>query len=192
MKIENIEKKDRDALRKIFQSVSTHPDRSEAEWKLAWLKYLDYYPEYACDTSLKAVDEDGTIFGYIVCSDNQEEFYSRMMKEFIPQMETMDPGAKKWFEESQSLYNENSKKYPAQIHVDVLQEYQNHHAGTKLLKALIQLLKEKNVKGIMLGVDSFREQAVHFYKKNGFEIIDTLRDEDNNPLCYTMALDLTK
>lgn len=122
MKIENIEKKDRDALRKIFQSVSTHPDRNAKEWELAWLKYLDYYPEYACQTSLKAVDDDGTVFGYIVCSDNQEEFYERMMKEFIPKMKKMDPFAKRWFKESQKLYNENANKYPAQIHVDVLKE----------------------------------------------------------------------
>ena len=65
------------------------------------------------------------------------------------------------------------RKYPAHLHIDILDEYQNQGFGAKLMDALFTELKRRNVKGVMLQADIHNEGAVRFYKRLGFKMLST-------------------
>lgn len=62
-------------------------------------------------------------------------------------------------------------------HLIVKKEFRNHGIGMQLLDFLISTAKEMGYSEITLGVDSDNYQAVHMYKKKGFEIFKTASDK---------------
>lgn len=59
----------------------------------------------------------------------------------------------------------------------VKKEYRNKGIGQDLLKYMINLCKEKGYKQITVGVDADNNNALHIYKKFGFEIYENDTDE---------------
>ena len=57
------------------------------------------------------------------------------------------------------------------IDINVLNEYQNNGIASKLMEFMLNDLKSKNVKEITLEVNIFNDNAIHLYKKYGFEKI---------------------
>lgn len=72
----------------------------------------------------------------------------------------------------------------------VKKEYRNKGIGQGLLKYMINLCKEKGYKQITVGVDTDNSNALHIYKKFGFEIYETAIDEYGE--YYKMILTLYK
>ena len=73
-----------------------------------------------------------------------------------------------------TLAQEKHKEdFPAHLHIDILDEYQNQGFGAKLMDALFTELKRRNVKGVMLQADIHNEGAVRFYKRLGFKMLST-------------------
>lgn len=72
----------------------------------------------------------------------------------------------------------------------VKNEYRNKGIGQELLKHMINLCKEKGYQQITVGVDVDNKNAVHIYKKFGFEIYET--DYDEYGKYYKMILTLNK
>lgn len=59
----------------------------------------------------------------------------------------------------------------------VKKEYRDKGIGQELLKHMIALCKEKGYQQITVGVDTDNKNAVHIYKKFGFEKYETAIDE---------------
>jgi len=57
------------------------------------------------------------------------------------------------------------------ININVLNEYQNNGIASKLMEFMLEDLKSKGVKEITLEVNMFNDNAIHLYKKYGFEKI---------------------
>ncbi|MGN0524377.1 MAG: GNAT family N-acetyltransferase [Eubacterium sp.] len=55
--------------------------------------------------------------------------------------------------------------------ISIFEEYRGKGMGTKLMKAMIKLLKEKGYKQVSLSVQK-ENYAVEMYKKIGFKIVD--------------------
>ncbi len=163
---------DLDGFRKINQAVSSHPDKTEDQWKLAFMKYVDYYPLFAPQTSFALEADDGEILAYLLAEEDSMRFFSILEKEFKPKMDALQPGSFDQFVESQQFMKDFYEDYPAHLHIDVLPKCQNQKAGTRLMDALMAKLKEDGVKGVCLGVNKDRPQAFHFYEKNGFTVLD--------------------
>ena len=72
--------------------------------------------------------------------------------------------------DSQEKYKED---YPAHLHIDILPEYQHMGLGRKLMDALCDNLRQKNVKGVMFTVWHKNYSAIKFYEKYGFRLIET-------------------
>lgn len=70
----------------------------------------------------------------------------------------------------------------------VKKKYRNQGVGQGMLKYIIGLCKEKGYQQLTVGVDTDNENAVHIYKKFGFEIYET--DTDEYGEYYKMVLDL--
>ncbi|MGB3073718.1 MAG: GNAT family N-acetyltransferase [Chitinophagales bacterium] len=55
----------------------------------------------------------------------------------------------------------------------VLQAFQDHKAGARLMDAAIEIAKEEKLQSVVLGVWENNHRAISFYKKLGFEQIGT-------------------
>jgi ribosomal-protein-alanine acetyltransferase len=69
------------------------------------------------------------------------------------------------------------------VMMSILPSYRNQHIGSDLLTALIKILKNKKINQICLEVRIDNKNAISFYKKHQFSIIDTIEkfyqnDED--------------
>ncbi len=171
MNIRTLTPADLPAIRVVSRKASLHQDRTPEQWALAALKYVDYYPCHAGDTSLALELEDGSFAGYVLCAPDADAYFQTLEQEYRPQIETLSPGSYAPFLEAQSYIREFAREYPAHLHINVVPEAQNLRAGSRLMQALLKRLKEKGIPGVCLGVDSSRKQAVHFYEKNGFTVL---------------------
>lgn len=85
-------------------------------------------------------------------------------------------------------YTDSNKIYLSRLIVK--KEYRNQGIGQELLKYMISLCKEKGYQQITVGVDTDNENAIHIYKKEGFEIYET--DYDEYGKYHKMLLTLDK
>lgn len=170
IEIRNVTLDDLDALHEINRAVSSNPNKTPEQWQLAYYKYVDYYPLCEPENSF-VITDDGRPFGYILCSANFDRFFAGMEQHFKQSMNQLESGSFESFIANQAFLEMFKKDYPAHLHIDVLPEYQNVHAGSKLMNHLLEHLKSNNIPGICLGVSATRPQAIHFYTKNHFEIL---------------------
>lgn len=169
--IRNVTLDDMDALHRINQAVSSNPNKTPEQWQLAYYKYVDYYPTCEPENSFVITDDQDEPFGYILCSANFKDFLAGMTEHFKELMNELEPDSFDAFVASQEFLDKFQEQYPAHLHIDILPTYQNVHAGSRLMAHLLDHLKKNHVPGLCLGVSATRPQAIHFYKKNGFEVL---------------------
>lgn len=147
---------------------------SEAKKQTTLLLYNRYYTRAEIDNCFVLTDENNKAVGYILCSENYEQYKKSFLKNEFRQLIKINPTAV--FEGIGCVMANRafSKDYPAHMHIDILPAYQGKGYGTMLLNALTRHLKSKNIKGFMLIVDSNNQNAVKFYKKNNFKEIKQL------------------
>ncbi len=58
--------------------------------------------------------------------------------------------------------------WPAHLHINLLPQVQSGGWGSKLISAVIEALKRKQVSGVHLGVSLQNEKVCNFYQKQGF------------------------
>ena len=132
--------------------------------------YCDYYIDNEPETCFVAVDENGTAQGYIICAPD--------FKKFIKQVRPYSAQAKKsgidhYYEgiAERLALRFFSRQYPAPFHIDINEGYQGGGTGTQLVLTLLETLKSKNVKGVMLITGSGNEGAIRFYKRLNFKTV---------------------
>lgn len=183
--IRNVRPDDLEALHQIHQATSSNPNKTPDQWNLAFMKYVDYYPAFAKDTSFVFCDDNDIPLGYILCEIDPDRFCDQFAKAYCKPMEAIQAGSCAQFLKSQDFLETFKDQYPAHLHIDILPTAQNMHIGSKLMKRLIDELTARHVKGIVLGVSKSRPNAIRFYQKHGFEILE--EGEGG----YTMGLKLT-
>ena len=136
------------------------------------LTYSTYYARAEQETCF-VLDDEGKIAGYILCAPD----YSRYIKGFhgneIKKLWNID---KKHCILSYFLpygYLPFKHKYPAHLHIDLLDEYQGKGYGSQLMDTLLNKLREINIPGVMLIVDKDNKGAQRFYKRAGFKKISS-------------------
>lgn len=182
IKVRKYEKEDYDSVRKICANTSSEPFKSNADLRETCLKvFCDYYIEREPQNCFVAVDDNGTIAGYILCAIRfdkwKEDFYKHYLAGSTELTRMMGQG-------SIDDLSQNAKEFPAHLHIDISEQYQHQEIGTMLWNALKEHLLENSVKGIQLGVAADNAGAISYYKKMGF----TLISEDENELCFGMKL----
>lgn len=137
--------------------------------------YVKLEPELAIIAALNNIPK-----GYIIGTENTIEFANNCELEWFPTIREKYSG--------KLNFNENDKKiielinkgyeiktelidYPAHLHIDLLPDLQGKGIGKKLIELFISKLKDKNVRGLHLGVGKRNKGAIEFYKKVGFNII---------------------
>ena len=106
-----------------------------------------------------------------------EKYQVRFDEKYLPLTEKYGERRYNWAKTSTVLQEKFKKEYPAHLHIDLLPAYQRQGWGGKLINALFEHLKSKNVKGVMLTTGKTNETACNFYKKYGFELLGTDGDD---------------
>ncbi len=135
--------------------------------------FSTYYARECYDTSFVLVDDNDTVVGYVLCEPNYKRFHKVFRKVDVPEIKKLDKksGKQAWL--FPIPYDFFGWKYPAHLHIDIMDEYQSKGYGAKLMDALFTELKNRKVKGIMLQADIHNEGAIRFYKRLGFKMLST-------------------
>lgn len=133
--------------------------------------YSTYYVRECSESSFVLVDESDKVVGYVLCETNHKRFRKIYRKTDVPEIKKLDKksGRKAWL--FPIPYSFFGRKYPAHLHIDILDEYQNQGFGAKLMNTLFDELKRRNVKGVMLQTDFDNTGAVRFYERLGFKTL---------------------
>lgn len=130
------------------------------------------------------VIEDGLVSGYILSTKDTNPFYEWLNGEWLSSIQEMyKNGFTPKSEKESSLLKtimkgaelEKSswlKDYPAHLHIDLLPRLQGKGAGKALMNTLFNHLASLGVCGVHLGVDINNQNAIGFYKKIGFSVLE--------------------
>lgn len=133
--------------------------------------YSTYYVRECTDTCFCLADDNDKPVGYILCEPDYKRFlriYPKIDAKHVFSLDKRE-GLMAYF--LPFPYTIFGSKYPAHLHIDILPEYQSQGYGGKLMATLLDELKKRNVKGVMLTTDSENEGAIRFYKRLGFKTV---------------------
>ena len=71
-------------------------------------------------------------------------------------------------------------------------EYRGRGIATKLLKAILEMLKERDIEAVEIDVDMVNKGAIELYERVGFKIARTIPMNSEDESFYTMKLKLSK
>lgn len=153
--------------------LSTGPENALTDSKTgAYIQnmYCNYYIDNEQDNIFVLVDDNDVAQGYILCAPNINRYISNMGKYFKVIKTT---GFKNILECASEFIGTCifSVKYPAHLHIDIMNEYTACGYGSELMKHELNNLKLKGVKGVMLIVGNYNDKAIRFYKRNGFKTV---------------------
>ncbi len=184
--IRNFKPEEKKAIREI--SVQSSIFREYIEQKLLNEEIIadlltSYFIEYEPQFCFVA-EKNSEVVGYLLGSSNVQKMHKIVRSKIIPEL------VKKAFQSGLIFRAPNlglmknvlksyckdefkvpdfSQEYPATLHVNISPRYRGKMIGSLLVYHFLQILKEKQVKGIQFGVLS--EKARGFFEKLGFEIL---------------------
>ncbi len=134
--------------------------------------YCDYYIENEPENCFVATDENDKAIGYIISTENFDKFKEIYLKDYYTRIKKWEYRRRKSALRSIVSHEKYKQDYPAHLHIDILPQYQHMGLGRKLMDALCDNLREKSVRGIMFTVWHKNDNAIKFYEKYGFQLIE--------------------
>ena len=138
--------------------------------------YIAFEP--AC--SLVVEDDDG-VCGYALGAFDSHQFFNRYEKEWRPALcarysaPTGDPSGWTRVQEVYSWYHnpdyftpEPYGEYPSHLHIDLLPRVQGLGFGRRMLRSVMERLRERGSPGAHLGMNMLNTPAYGFYTRLGF------------------------
>ena len=135
--------------------------------------YCDYYTEKEPENCFVATDENDRAIGYVISAQNFDRFKEIYIREYCTRMKKWEYRRRKTALRAIESQEKYKKEYPAHLHIDILPEYQHMGIGRKLMDSLCDNLRKKGVSGVMFTVWHKNYNAIKFYEKYGFELIET-------------------
>ncbi len=135
--------------------------------------YNNYYTEHEPENCFVSVDEDDNAVGYIICAKDVGKWRRVFMKDYFPRLKGMDSKYKLWALAEIIIKVMFQKDYPAHLHIDMSKDYRGQGAGTMMMDALVNHLRENGVKGVQLTCGTDNHRGINFYQKYGFKILNT-------------------
>ena len=182
--IRKYQDKDKEYLREICLKTSSLPVETTIQREFLYLMYNDYYSEIEGENCFVAVDENDIPVGYILCAENFGKYSKKFRKDYLPRISKLGFNYRIMAEGEMMGHRLFSKKYPAHLHIYILDVCQGQGVGTRLMNELKAHLKSKGVPALMLSCGGNNTKAVKFYKKNNFKVIKNLAGS------YIMGIEL--
>ncbi len=162
-----------DKFRLEYVCRQTAGEQSKTDEKIGQIvtkTYSSYYAREETENCFGLYD-DNVLVGYIICAENASKFKKIYRKKDVKEIASLSKKAAAfaWVLPIPYIFFKN--KYPAHLHIDILEEYQNKGYGSEMINTLLKHLKEKDVKGIMLMTDEDNFGAIRFYERHGFKVI---------------------
>lgn len=178
MEIKRYEEKYKNDVRHVCLNSEGPCDWSEKKQYIILTTYCDYFIEKEGSNCFVAVNENDRAIGYILCAENYDNFRKVFNKEYLTRFKKTDIIGRAVAVLSTFIQARLKKEYPAHMHIDILPEYQRMGLGHKLVDALCENLKEKNVKGVCLTMFTGNKKGGGFYRKYGFTLLKTVFSTD--------------
>lgn len=133
--------------------------------------FSTYYARECCDTSYVLADDNDIAVGYVMCEPDYKRYNRRFRKIDVKNIWGLDKksGFDAWWMPFPYFFL--GLKYPAHLHIDILPEYQGKGYGAQMMNTMLDNLKSKKVKGIMLMANKDNHGAIRFYERLGFKVI---------------------
>lgn len=160
--------------------------------KLFGYLFCSYYYMYEKENCFVAVDKkENKVIGYIIGTLNSQIQEKLFIKKMLPKIlirlasctlwkHSESYRAVKFFIKNLNSYNSTKtiyKEYPAHLHINILNSYQNMGVGGRLVYAFEEHVRKNEVKGIHLRTSNKNLKAVPFYLKVGYKIIGENEDK---------------
>ena len=178
MQIKRYEEKYKEDVRYVCLNSNGPCTMNDSQQHLILTTYCDYFIEKEGRNCFIAVDENDRAIGYVLCAENYDSYKKVFRKEYITRFRKTDIFSIITAELSSFLQSVYKKKYPAHMHIDILPEYQRMGLGHKLMDALCENLKSKNIKGLCLTMYSGNKKGGSFYRKYGFTLLKKIAGVD--------------
>ena len=130
--------------------------------------FCDYYIDCEPQNCFVAVD-GGKVIGCVWCAEDYWRYYRRFSETYLLGMKDIPLRNRMNYWGAAWTPRFLAKKYPAHLHIDILEAYQRMGLGHRLMDALAAHLRAKGVPGVMLVVSARNEKGVNFYRKYGFK-----------------------
>lgn len=144
--------------------------------KLVLNTFCDYYIECEPENCF-VVDDDGRAVGFIISAESFEPYKKALDEVYCEKNKPLGEERYNWAKASTLTPQKFKDEYPAHFHINILPEYQRVGAGGKLLEALFEHYKAKDVKGVMLCCNAQNEVGLNFYKKYGFTVLEETEED---------------
>ena len=173
MTIRPYQSKDKENVRFVHLNSDGPCKSSKRGINFGLAVYCDYYIEKEPENCFVAADENDKAIGYIISTEDFDKFYPVFLSEYRTRIAKWEYKRRKSALRSVVPHEKYKDEYPAHLHIDILPEYQRMGLGRQLMDALCEHLRQKNVKGIMFTVWHKNYNAIKFYEKYGFKLIET-------------------
>ena len=184
MNIRAYQPKDKENVRFVCLNSEGPCKSSKRGINFALAVYCDYYVENEPENCFVAVDDNDKAIGYVICAQDFDSFKRIYIREYLTKIRKWEFRRRKSALRAIASQEKYKAEYPAHLHIDILPEYQHNGLGRKLMDALCSNLRNKNVKGVMFTVWHKNYNAIKFYEKYGFRLIET----KETTLVYGMEL----
>jgi len=138
------------------------------EYELELVCFCDYYIECEPRNCFVIANEDDEAVGYILCAEDFPRYYERFTKEYLPRAKGFPFALRVKCWGSAWIPRFFVKKYPAHLHINILEGWQRRGLGSQLMDTLTAQLRAEGIPGVMLGVGSHNVKGRSFYNKYGF------------------------
>lgn len=176
MTVRPYKEKDKENLRFVCLNSDGPCKLSKRGKNFILTTYCDYYIEKEPENCFVAADENDKAIGYIICTENFDVFKERFVSEYYAKIKKWEFRRRKSALRSIIPHEKYKEEYPAHLHIDVLPEYHRMGLGHKMTDALLEHLKKKGIKGIMLTTWIRNEKGRGFYDKYGFTLLEEMKN----------------
>jgi ribosomal protein S18 acetylase RimI-like enzyme len=137
--------------------------------------YATPYLEHPTGFGVVLVDDEGSVVGYLIGTTDTAAFSAWFVSDWWPRRSgskeprtEADASLFRAATDPRRMIISNIARYPAHLHIDLLEEARGAGAGRRLVEAALALLGERGVRGVHLVVGASNTGAVAFYERTGF------------------------
>lgn len=166
---------DKERVQNICLANADCLDSEESTKKYILLMYCNYYIEKEPQNCFVAINDNDEAVGYIICSEDYENYENTFKAEYLNQCAAISP--KRYVEAKLDLLSHSMfrKAHPAHFHIDIDSNYQRMGLGSLLISSLKAHLHNKGINSMMMVCGEDNENAINFYRKNGFKDLITTK-----------------
>ncbi len=183
IEIRKFEAKDYEDVQYVCLHCEDAPEDPPELQEFVLHTFCDYYIDNEPENCF-VLSDDGKAVGYVICAENYDSYKKIFDEKYLPLNEHLSEGLYNWAKNSTVLQAKYKEEYPAHLHIDLTPPYHHKGYGTQLIKALCEHLAKKGVKGVMLTVGSKNVNAVKFYTKCGFTLLEQIGEVNDGEIAF--------